>query len=259
MRNFIRYLVICSFIFCANTVNSATESVAPSAAQLSYPVGVSSASSNRLTKNLREGKRIIVCVAGGTGAGKTAVAQKIYNSMKDNAVLISQDSYYKDLSHLPEAERAKTNFDHPNSLDFVLLKKQLLELQNGNNIVVPIYDFKTHTRTAQTNLVKPKQIIIVEGILLLAVKELQNTYDLKVFVDVDDDIRLLRRINRDMSERNRTFESISKQYLTTVKPMHKEFVEPSKYLADIIVPSWGENNIAIKMIVDELKFNLKHS
>ena len=198
----------------------------------------------------------IICVTGGTGAGKTTIANKLKEKINNEAVIISQDSYYKDLSHLTKEERRKANFDHPDSIEFTLLKKQLLQLKNGKTIETPTYDFTTHNRTEAVTTVHPKDIIILEGILLLAVPEIRDLVDIKVFVDVEDDVRLLRRIKRDIEERDRTIANIQKQYLATVRPMHQEFVAPSKKFADIIIPHGAENTVAIDLLVSQLKETL---
>lgn len=195
----------------------------------------------------------IICITGGTGAGKTTIANKLKERIDNEAVIISQDSYYKDLSHMTKEERKKVNFDHPDSIEFDLLKKHLLELKRGNVIETPIYNFTSHNRTKNVNQVHPKDVIILEGILLLAVPEIRDLVNIKVFVDVEDDVRLIRRIKRDIEERGRTIASIQKQYLTTVKPMHQEFVAPSKQFADIIIPHGAENTVAIDMLVSQLK------
>ncbi len=194
---------------------------------------------------------LFVGIAGGTGSGKTTLAEKIHEAFPA-AVLISQDSYYKDQSHLPIEEREKTNFDHPNSLEFSLLKQHLIDLKKGLAIEQPIYSFHTHTREEGSKRVEPVEIVLIEGILLLAVPEIRDLLDIKIFVDTDDDIRILRRIERDMKERSRDFESIREQYLKTVKPMHDAFVEPSKKYADVIVPNGGRNKVAIGLILAKL-------
>lgn len=195
----------------------------------------------------------IVCIAGGTGAGKSTIAKKLKQNLGDSAVILSQDSYYKDLSHLEVSEREKVNFDHPDSIEFELLQKHLLALKEGDSVAVPTYDFKTHTRIKKTKKVNSKPIIILEGILPLAIPEVRNLFDIKVFVDVENDVRLLRRIKRDIEERGRSIASIHNQYLSSVRPMHKMFVEPSKNQADIIIPHGGENSIAIKLLTAKLK------
>ncbi len=202
--------------------------------------------------------KILVGIAGGTGSGKTTFAEKIQKAFPVDSVLISQDSYYKDLSHLSWKERAETNFDHPESLDFTLLREHLLSLKNNNSIDQPIYNFQTHSRESYTTKIEPAQLIIVEGILLFAVREIRDLFDLKIFVDTDDDIRLLRRIERDLQERARDFSSVKDQYLSTVKPMHDAFVEPSKQYADVIVPKGGYNQTALGLILAKLNEELEH-
>jgi uridine kinase len=195
----------------------------------------------------------IICVAGGTGAGKTTIANKIKAQVGDDAAIISQDSYYKDLSHMTIEERSKVNFDHPDSIEFSLLKKHLLQLKNGEPIEVPIYDFTTSNRTGKTKTLLPKDIIILEGILVLAVPEIHDILDIKLYVEVEDDERLLRRIKRDIEERGRAIENVRKQYLATVKPMHQKFVAPSKKFANLIIPYDSENIVAVDLLVTELR------
>ncbi|MBS0585553.1 MAG: uridine kinase [Verrucomicrobia bacterium] len=194
---------------------------------------------------------ILVGIAGGTGSGKTTLAEKIHQAFP-GSVLLSQDSYYKDLSHLPMEEREKTNFDHPNSLEFSLLRDHLLELKQGRGIEQPTYSFHSYNREKKTVRVEPAEIILVEGILLLAAPEVRDLFDIKIFVDTDDDVRILRRIERDMKERSRDFQSVKTQYLETVKPMHEAFVEPSKKYADVIFPEGGHNQVAISLILARL-------
>lgn len=202
---------------------------------------------------------MVIGIAGGTGSGKTTLAQKIQEAFPGRSVLISQDSYYNDLSHLATPERAKTNFDHPNSLDFEMLKYHILELKKGNSIQQPIYNFHIHSRESATKIVKPAEILIVEGILLFAAKEVKDLFDIKVFVDTDDDIRLMRRMERDMKERSRDFSSVKEQYLTTVKPMHDAFVEPSKQHADVVIPQGGHNKIGLDLLLSKLTAHLNES
>lgn len=199
------------------------------------------------------GGPLIIGIAGGTGSGKTTLAQKIQAAFPGQAVLVSQDSYYKDLNGMPLHEREKMNFDHPGSLDFSLMAQHLRALQGGSAVEKPVYNFHTHSREKFTETVNPNKIIIVEGILLFAVPEICNICSLKIFIDTDDDERLLRRIERDIHERSRTFESVRNQYLATVKPMHEEFVQPSKKKADLIVPRGGENEWALGLIISRLK------
>jgi uridine kinase len=194
---------------------------------------------------------IFIGIAGGTGSGKTTVAKKIHERFP-GSVLICQDSYYRDRSHLSPEERKVINFDHPEALEFSFLRQQLIDLRQGRSVGIPIYDFCDHVRTDQIRRVEPSSIVIVEGILLFAVVEVRDLFDLKIFVDTDGDERVLRRIERDMKERARDFSDVKEQYLTTVKPMHNAFVEPSKQFADIIIPEGGENETAINLILDGL-------
>lgn len=197
---------------------------------------------------------IIIGVAGGSGSGKTTVAKNLVKAFKsEDAVLVEQDAYYKELNELSIQERSSVNFDHPNSIEFTLLESDLKSLLKGRSIERPIYDFKTHSRKKETVTINPSKIIIVEGILLFAIPEIRKMFDVKIFVDTDADEMLLRRIERDITERGRTFESVRDQYLSTVKPMYLEFCEPSKRYADVIIPRGGENKIAINMIIAKLK------
>ena len=197
---------------------------------------------------------IFVGVAGGSGSGKTTVAYNLIKAFKsEDAVLVEQDAYYKELKELSIDERAKINFDHPESIEFDLMKKHLLDLKNGKAIERPIYDFKTHSRKKEVKKINPSKIIVIEGILILSIPEIREMLDVKIFVDTDADEMLLRRIERDINERGRTFDSVKKQYLNTVKPMYLEFCEPSKRYADVIIPRGGENKIAINMIIAKLK------
>jgi uridine kinase len=197
---------------------------------------------------------IFVGVAGGSGSGKTTVAHNLIKAFKsEDAVLVEQDAYYKELKELSIEERAKVNFDHPESIEFELIKKHLMDLKNGKSIDRPIYDFKTHSRKEKMIKINPSKIIVIEGILILSIPEIRDMLDVKIFVDTDADEMLLRRIERDINERGRTFDSVKKQYLETVKPMYLEFCEPSKRYADVIIPRGGENKIAINMIIAKLK------
>jgi len=197
---------------------------------------------------------IIMGVAGGTGSGKTTVAQSILKRVGTRQIsLIQHDAYYKDLGQLPLAQRALQNFDHPDSLENNLLIRHLRELKAGHGVEVPVYDFTTHTRTQQTRHVGPNLIVIVEGILIFADEALRRLMDVKIYVDTDPDIRFIRRLQRDVAERGRTVESVIRQYLATVRPMHQEFVEPSKRFADIIIPEGGFNEVAIEMIAARIK------
>ena len=197
---------------------------------------------------------ILIGVAGGSGSGKTTVASNLVKAFKaEDAVLVEQDAYYRELTNMSLEERAKVNFDHPDSIEFELLRKHLENLKNGVTIERPIYDFTTHSRKEGAVKINPSKIVIVEGILIFAVPEIRELLDVKIFVDTDADEMILRRIERDMNERGRSFESVKTQYLTTVKPMYLEFCEPSKRYADIIIPRGGENKVAIDMVVSNLK------
>ena len=193
---------------------------------------------------------LVIGIAGGSGSGKTTVAQTILQRVgPDRISFLQHDSYYKDLSGLPEVQRREVNFDHPNSLDNEMLIHHILALKAGQTVEVPIYDFSTHSRTERTFLVKPRPVILVEGILIFAEAELRKLFDVKIFVDTDSDIRFIRRLQRDISERGRTTESVIHQYQSTVRPMHMEFVEPSKRYADVIIPEGGFNAAALDMVV----------
>ena len=197
---------------------------------------------------------LVIGIAGGTGSGKTTVAQTIVERVGGEYIAsLAHDSYYKDLSDLPVAQRVEVNFDHPNSLDTDLLIQQLTLLKEGHPIEVPVYDFKTHSRTDHTIHVDPQPIILVEGILIFAEPGLRILFDIKIFVDTDADIRFIRRLERDISERGRSSVSVIHQYLSTVRPMHMEFVEPSKRYGDIIIPEGGLNTVAMDMIVARIQ------
>lgn len=197
---------------------------------------------------------IIIGVAGGSGSGKTTVANNLVKAFKaEDAVLVEQDAYYRELLNMSIEEKANVNFDHPDSIEFELLRKHLEMLKEGKSIDRPIYDFTTHSRKEGAVRINSSKIIIVEGILIFAVPEIRELLDVKIFVDTDADEMILRRIERDMNERGRSFESVKNQYLTTVKPMFLEFCEPSKRYADVIIPRGGENKVAIDMIISNLK------
>jgi uridine kinase len=197
---------------------------------------------------------VVIGVAGGTGSGKTTVAQEILRRAGTQQIsLIQHDAYYKDLSDLPPAQRAMQNFDHPDALDNGLLIAHLKELKAGRVVRIPVYDFTTHTRTNQTRPIEPHRVILMEGILIFADEALRRLMDVKIYVDTDADIRFIRRLQRDISERGRTMESVIRQYLATVRPMHQEFVEPSKRYADIIIPEGGFNEVAMEMIAARIK------
>lgn len=197
---------------------------------------------------------LVIGIAGGSGSGKTTVAQEILQRVgPDQIAFIQHDSYYKDLTGLPPAQRAEVNFDHPNSLETGLLIKHIEQLKRGETIEVPIYDFSTHSRTDKTFTVNPRGVIIVEGILIFVEAALRELFDVKLFVDTDADVRLIRRLRRDITERGRTAEAVLKQYQITVRPMHLEFVEPSKRYADVIIPEGGFNAAALDMVVARIE------
>lgn len=201
---------------------------------------------------------LVIGIAGGSGSGKTTVAQEILQRVGPSQIAFLQhDSYYKDLSGLPPTQRAEVNFDHPNSLETDLLIQHITSLRDGTPIEVPIYDFSTHSRTDQTFTVQSRRVILVEGILIFTEITLRELFDVKIFVDTDSDIRFIRRLDRDITERGRTTESVIKQYQSTVRPMHLEFVEPSKRYADIIIPEGGFNTAALDMVVARIEALLK--
>jgi uridine kinase len=196
---------------------------------------------------------LIVGIAGGTGSGKTTVAKSILDRLGSESVaLISQDAYYKDHSSMPFEERVKLNYDHPDSFDNDLLIQHLQQLRSGQSIQLPIYDFSLHARLKETVTVDYKPVVVLEGIHVLVDATLRAQLDIKVFVDTDPDVRVLRRIMRDIEERGRTVESVYHQYLNTVKPMHDAFIEPSKRYADLIIPEGGENEIAISLLTTRI-------
>lgn len=195
---------------------------------------------------------IVIGIAGASRAGKTTLTKKLKESLGDDVLIICQDNYYKDLSHLSIGERAKTNFDDPSSIDFSLLQRHLLELKQGKSIDLPTYDFVTHSRTKSTKKIHPKKITIIEGCLVFAVPEIRDVCDMKLFVDADMDICLCRRIERDQKERGRTFPDIRDQYLKTVRPMFLKHIAPSKSFADIIIPNENENELVLDFISGQL-------
>lgn len=203
-------------------------------------------------------KPILIGITGGTGSGKSTVTKEIFKFIdKENIAVIEQDSYYKDQSDLSYEERIKTNYDHPFAFDNDLLIKHLKELLNGQAIEKPSYDFEKHNRKIETELIKPKEIVILEGILILSEKEIRNLLDIKIFVDTDSDVRVIRRILRDIKDRGRTLDSVILQYMNTVRPAHLQFVEPTKRYADIVIPEGGFNKVAIDLIVSKIKSILK--
>ncbi len=197
---------------------------------------------------------LVIGIAGGSGSGKTTVAQQILQRVgPERIAFLQHDAYYKDLSGLPPVQRAEVNFDHPNSLETDLLIRHIEQLKSGQPVEVPIYDFSTHSRTDKTYTVQPRGVILVEGILIFVEPALRGICDVKIFVDTDSDLRLIRRLQRDIAERGRTTESVIKQYLATVRPMHLEFVELSKRYADVIIPEGGFNAAALDMVVARIE------
>ena len=197
---------------------------------------------------------IVIGVAGGTGSGKTTVANQILQRVgAEHITYIPHDAYYRDHGHLPPRERAQVNYDHPDSLETKLLIEHLKELRAGRAVEIPVYDFTTHTRTQQTRHVEPGPVILVEGILVFAEPELRELFDVRLYVDTDADVRFIRRLRRDIEERGRSVESVCEQYLSTVRLMHLEFVEPSKRYANVIIPEGGFNEVAIEMVAARVK------
>ena len=192
---------------------------------------------------------LIIGIAGGTGCGKTTVVNQILNELPEGEVgVISQDSYYKDTTHLTYVERVKINFDHPRSIDFELLEEHLKELKKGNDIKQPVYSFIKHNRTGDTVLTHPRKVMIVEGILILTNPELRDMFDIKIFVHADSDERLIRRLKRDINERGRDIDEVLSRYQNTLKPMHQQFIEPMKEYADIIIPNNKYNTVAVDIV-----------
>ena len=192
---------------------------------------------------------LIIGIAGGTGCGKTTVVNTILNELPEGEVgVISQDSYYKDTSHLSYDERIKINFDHPRSIDFELLENHLKALKNGNSVDQPVYSFVKHNRTGDTISTKPRKVMIVEGILILSHAEIRDLFDIKIYVHADSDERLIRRLKRDISERGRDLHEVLNRYQTTLKPMHQQFIEPMKEYADIIIPNNKYNTVAVNIV-----------
>jgi len=200
---------------------------------------------------------LIIGVVGGSGSGKTTVARAIHEATGLEAAFVDQDAYYKDLSHITLEERRQVNYDHPDALDNDLMVSQLRQLAAGFAIEKPTYDYAQHTRAAATEHIEPTPIVIVDGILLFTDARLRELFDIKLYVDVADDVRFIRRLQRDVEERGRQMDDIIRQYLTTVRPMHLEFVEPSKRYADVILPEGGHNRIAIEMVTARVKLELQ--
>ncbi len=203
-------------------------------------------------------RRLIIGVAGGTGSGKTTVAKGIVRLLgSDNVALLNQDSYYKNLGHLSPEERTAINFDHPDALDVALLAEHLSALAEGRPIDEPIYDFVTHMRKAETRRIEPRDVIICEGILILALPEVRELFNIKLFVQTDDDLRFIRRLKRDLRDRGRSLDSVIDQYVKQVRPMHEAFVEPSRRFADLIVPEGGHNAVALDLIAARVRDELR--
>ena len=198
-------------------------------------------------------KPMIVGIAGGSGSGKTLVSECIMERLGQKPAMLGLDNFYHDFKHLTMAERVRINYDHPNAFDLDLLLNEINLLKNGCYAKQPVYDYSIHGRTHESTIIEPAQVIIVEGILTLAFETLRDVLDVKIFVDTDADVRFIRRLNRDITDRGRTPQSVIDQYLSTVRPMHLEFVEPSKRYADIIIPEGGYNTIAIDFITSKLK------
>lgn len=207
---------------------------------------------------MNNGKRpVTIAVAGGTGSGKTTISQAILGRVgSQNIAYLPHDLYYKDIADIPLEENIR-NFDHPDALDTHILIANVLQLQHGEATEIPVYDFRDHRRKPETNRVEPQPIILVEGILILAEPELRQLFDVRIYVDTDADVRFIRRLKRDIAERGRTTESVIEQYLKTVRPMHLEFVEPSKRYADVIIPEGGFNTVAIDMVADRIRTMLR--
>ena len=202
---------------------------------------------------------LVIGIAGGTGSGKTTLMKNIVERFGGEVTVLSHDNYYKRLDHMPMEQRRKVNYDEPAALETDLMAEHLNRLRQGFEIDCPVYDFTLHTRSSEVIRVVPKKVIIVEGILIFENKELRDLMDIKIFVDTDADIRLCRRIKRDVNKRGRTLESVIEQYQTTVKPMHEKYVEPSKKYADIVVPQGGKNAVALDMIMGKIQRHLEES
>lgn len=199
-------------------------------------------------------KTLLIGISGGTGSGKSTVTKKLVELIKEeNVAVIEEDSYYKDQSNISFEERVKTNYDHPFAFDNKLLIEHLKDLKSGKSIEKPLYDFELHNRKKETLLVEAKEVVVLEGILILSEEEIRDLLDIKVFVDTDSDVRIIRRILRDIKERGRSLDSVIYQYMKTVRPAHLQFIEPSKKYADIIIPEGGYNDVAIDLIYQKIK------
>lgn len=202
-------------------------------------------------------KTLTIGIAGGTGSGKTTITRNIVEAFGSEVSVLHHDSYYKSHDDLSYEERTKLNYDHPNSFDNELFIEHIRALKNGESVLSPVYDYTVHNRSKVTELIEPARVLVVEGILIYAEQAICDELDIKIFVDTDADVRILRRIMRDVKKRGRTLESVVDQYLMTVKPMHEQFVEPSKRRADIIVPEGGRNRVAIDMVIDRIRGYLR--
>jgi len=198
-------------------------------------------------------KNLIIGIAGGSGSGKTTLVRALVQKFGDDITVISHDNYYKAHDEMTYDERAKLNYDHPDAFETELMISHLQELRQGEEIHCPVYDFTVHNRSDEVIQISPRKVIVVEGILIFADPALRDEMDIRIFVDTDDDVRLCRRIRRDVRKRGRTLESVIEQYLTTVKPMHEQFVEPSKKFANLVVPEGGKNMVALEMIIDRIE------
>ena len=200
---------------------------------------------------------LVIGIAGGTGSGKTTITRKLCENFGPDVSVINHDNYYKAHHNMPYEERAKLNYDHPNAFDTDMLIEHLKQLRQGHSVVCPVYDYTVHDRSEDTVVIKPARVIIVEGILIFENRELCDQMDIKIYVDADADVRILRRIVRDVRDRGRSLDSVINQYLATVKPMHEQFVEPSKRNADIIVPQGGHNRVALEMVMERVRAHLE--
>ena len=198
-------------------------------------------------------KNLIIGIAGGSGSGKTTLVRALVQKFGDDITVISHDNYYKAHDEMTYDERAKLNYDHPDAFETELMISHLQQLRQGEEIHCPVYDFTVHNRSDEVIQISPRKVIVVEGILIFADPALRDEMDIRIFVDTDDDVRLCRRIRRDVRKRGRTLESVIEQYLTTVKPMHEQFVEPSKKFANLVVPEGGKNMVALEMIIDRIE------
>ena len=199
---------------------------------------------------------MVIGIAGGTGSGKTTITRRLIQAFGEEVSVVHHDNYYKAHHEMPFEERAKLNYDHPNAFDTDLMLRHIRQLKQGKSIQCPVYDYSIHDRTDKTVLIRPTRVIIVEGILIYESLELCREMDIKIYVDTDADVRILRRIVRDVRDRGRSLDSVIDQYLNTVKPMHEQFVEPSKRRADVIIPQGGHNQVALEMVIERVRAHL---